>query len=110
MAAVWARLRSRGTGAKSTQIPGAWPLRTPAEAFPSRGTNRGDEGSGESRRSLIMNSSVTILLLDDEPMLRRATTLMLASRGGRVSAAATPDEAVALAEARLFDVGIIDLS
>jgi CheY-like chemotaxis protein len=57
-----------------------------------------------------MTSSATILLLDDEPMLRRATTVMLASRGGRVSAAATADEAVALAEARVFDVAIFDVS
>jgi CheY-like chemotaxis protein len=57
-----------------------------------------------------MTPTATILLLDDEPMLRRATSVMLANRGGRVSAAATPDEAVALAEARVFDVAIFDLS
>lgn len=57
-----------------------------------------------------MTASVTILLLDGEPMLRRATALMLASHGGRVSAAATPEEAVALSEGRLYDVAIFDIS
>jgi DNA-binding response OmpR family regulator len=54
--------------------------------------------------------SLTILLLDDEPMLRRATAMLLAGRGGRVTAAASADEAVALSGARVYDVGILDLS
>jgi DNA-binding response OmpR family regulator len=57
-----------------------------------------------------MIPSLTILLLDDEPMLRRATAMLLADRGGRVTAAASPDEAVALSSARAYDVGIFDLS
>jgi CheY-like chemotaxis protein len=51
---------------------------------------------------------VTILLLDDEPILRHATSLMLSRRGGEVSAAATADEAVAMAGERLYDVAILD--
>jgi CheY-like chemotaxis protein len=54
--------------------------------------------------------TMTILLLDDEPILRRATALMLANRGGRVTAAATPDEAVALSAARVYDVAVFDVS
>jgi DNA-binding response OmpR family regulator len=57
-----------------------------------------------------MTSPVTILLLDDEPMLRRASALLLSNRGASVTMAATPDEAVALAAARLYDVAILDLS
>jgi DNA-binding response OmpR family regulator len=57
-----------------------------------------------------MIPSLTILLLDDEPMLRRATAMLLADRGGRVTAAASPDEAVALSGARSYDVGVFDLS
>jgi DNA-binding response OmpR family regulator len=57
-----------------------------------------------------MNPSLTILLLDEEPMLRRATALMLKSRGGKVSAAGTLDEAVALTEERVFDVAVLDVT
>jgi DNA-binding response OmpR family regulator len=57
-----------------------------------------------------MTSPVTILLLDDEPLLRRASALLLSNRGASVTTAATPDEAVALASARLYDVAILDLS
>jgi DNA-binding response OmpR family regulator len=52
---------------------------------------------------------VTILLLDDEPLLRRATALLLTNRGGSVTAAATPEDAVALAAARPYDVAIVDV-
>jgi DNA-binding response OmpR family regulator len=57
-----------------------------------------------------MIPSLTILLLDDEPMLRRATAMLLARRGGHVTAAASPDEAVALSGARVYDVAIFDVS
>lgn len=57
-----------------------------------------------------MNLPVSILLLDDEPMLSRATALMLSNRGGSVAMASTPDEAVALAATRRYDVAIVDLS
>jgi len=53
---------------------------------------------------------VTTLLLDDEPLLRRATALLLSNRGGRVTAASSADEAVALAERERYDVAIFDLS
>lgn len=56
-----------------------------------------------------MNASVSILLLDGEPLLRRATALLLSNHGGSVMAAATPDEAVALAAERLYDVAILDV-
>ena len=54
--------------------------------------------------------SVTILLLDDEPLLRRATSLILSRHGGRVTTAATADEAVALAEKRIYDVAVLDVA
>lgn len=57
-----------------------------------------------------MTAPVTILLLDDEPMLRRASALLLSNRGATVTMAATPDEALAHAATRLYDVAIIDLS
>lgn len=57
-----------------------------------------------------MTAPVTILLLDDEPMLRRASALLLSNRGAAVTMAATPDEALAHAATRLYDVAIIDLS
>jgi len=57
-----------------------------------------------------MTSPVTILLLDAEPMLLRATALLLSNRGGSVTTAATPAEAVALAAARLYDVAILDIA
>lgn len=57
-----------------------------------------------------MTCSVTILLLDDEPMLRRATALLLSNRGGRVTEALSPDDAVELAAEELYDVLIVDLS
>lgn len=53
---------------------------------------------------------MTILLLDEEPLLRRATALLLARRGGQVTTAAGADEAVALCEAHLYDVAILDVS
>jgi DNA-binding response OmpR family regulator len=52
----------------------------------------------------------TILLLDEEPLLRRATAMMLTNRGGKVSAAATVEEAVALAERRRFDIAVLDVA
>jgi CheY-like chemotaxis protein len=55
-------------------------------------------------------SSVTILLLDDEPLLRRATSLILSRHGGRVTSAASADEAIALAERRIYDVAVLDVS
>lgn len=57
-----------------------------------------------------MISPVTILLVDDEPMLRRATAILLSGRGGRVTAAASADEAVALSGEHLYDVAIFDVS
>jgi CheY-like chemotaxis protein len=57
-----------------------------------------------------MTSPVTILLLDDEPLLRRATVLLLSRRGARVTAAASADEAVALARRRVYDVAVLDVS
>lgn len=57
-----------------------------------------------------MTSPVTILLLDEEPMLRRATALLLSNRGGHVTPAATPDEAVALAMLQTYDVAVFDVS
>ena len=56
-----------------------------------------------------MTFAVTILLVDEEPLLRRATALLLAERGGKVSAVATMGEAVALAQENVFDVTIIDV-
>jgi CheY-like chemotaxis protein len=53
---------------------------------------------------------MTILLLDEEPLLRRATALLLARRGGQVTTAASADEAVALCEARVYDVAILDIA
>jgi CheY-like chemotaxis protein len=57
-----------------------------------------------------MTSLVTVLLVDDEPMLRRATAMLLSNRGARVTAAASADEAIALAGERLYDVAVIDVS
>jgi DNA-binding response OmpR family regulator len=42
-------------------------------------------------------------------MLRKATALMLSNRGGRVSAAATLDEALQYAGRRTYDVAVLDL-
>jgi DNA-binding response OmpR family regulator len=57
-----------------------------------------------------MTKAPTILLFDDEPMLRDATAMMLSRRGGRVSTAATLDDALELARERVFDVAVLDLS
>jgi CheY-like chemotaxis protein len=57
-----------------------------------------------------MTTPVTILLLDDEPLLRCATALILSRRGGRVTAAASADEAVAFARERVYDVAVFDVS
>jgi CheY-like chemotaxis protein len=57
-----------------------------------------------------MTSPVTILLLDDEPLLRRATVLLLSRWGARVTAAASVDEAVALARRRVYDAAVLDVS
>jgi CheY-like chemotaxis protein len=57
-----------------------------------------------------MTCPVTILLLDDEPLLRCATALILSRRGGRVTVAASAEEAVALACARVHDVAVFDVS
>lgn len=57
-----------------------------------------------------MISPVTILLLDAEPLLRRATALMLANRGGEVTAAATPAEALRLSWRRVYDVAVLDVA
>jgi DNA-binding response OmpR family regulator len=56
-----------------------------------------------------MTSPVTILLLDDEPILRAATALMLERRGGKVTTAATAEEAVELARRNVYDVAILDV-
>jgi DNA-binding response OmpR family regulator len=56
-----------------------------------------------------MTNAPTILLLDGEHVLRRATALMLSNRGGRVSAAATLDEALEYARRRTYDVAVLDL-
>jgi CheY-like chemotaxis protein len=68
------------------------------------------DARGGVGRSRIMTSSPTILLLDDEPMLRRASALLLSNRGGRVTEALSPDDAVELAADQLYDVVIVDLS
>lgn len=52
----------------------------------------------------------TILLLDQDDVLRRATEILLSHRGADVSAAATLEEAIALAQQRSYDVALIDLS
>jgi DNA-binding NtrC family response regulator len=57
-----------------------------------------------------MTSAVTILLVDEEPLLRRATALLLAQRGGNVSAVATMSDAAALARQRVFDVAVVDVA
>jgi DNA-binding response OmpR family regulator len=51
-----------------------------------------------------------ILLLDQDDVLRRATEILLSHRGADVSAAATLDEAIALAQQRSYDVALIDVS
>lgn len=51
-----------------------------------------------------------ILLLDQDDVLRRATEILLSHRGADVSAAATLDEAIALAREHSYDVALIDLS
>jgi DNA-binding response OmpR family regulator len=56
-----------------------------------------------------MTNTPSILLLDGEHVLRRATALMLSNRGGRVSAAATLDEALEYAARRTYDVAVLDL-
>jgi DNA-binding NtrC family response regulator len=57
-----------------------------------------------------MTNAPTILLLDEENMMREATALLLANRGGKVTAAASVDEAVAHLEQQTFDVAIIDVA
>lgn len=52
----------------------------------------------------------SILLLDREPMLRDATAMMLSKRGGKVTTAATLDDALELAAERVYDVAVIDVS
>jgi DNA-binding response OmpR family regulator len=52
----------------------------------------------------------SILLLDDDPMLRQATASMLTRRGANVSVAHRLEEAVEFADARAFEVAIVDLS
>jgi DNA-binding response OmpR family regulator len=56
-----------------------------------------------------MTNAPTILLLDGEQLLRKATALMLSNRGGRVSAAATVDEALEYAGRRTYDVAVLDV-
>jgi DNA-binding response OmpR family regulator len=58
----------------------------------------------------MTHAPTTILLFDDEPMLRDATAMMLARRGGRVTTAASLDEALELARERIYDVAVLDLS
>jgi ActR/RegA family two-component response regulator len=57
-----------------------------------------------------MTNAPTILLLDEENMMREATALLLTNRGGKVTAAASVDEALAQLEQQTFDVAIIDLA
>jgi CheY-like chemotaxis protein len=78
-------------------------------ARPIRRRARVPRGPRGSTAELPMMSMPTILLLDEEPILRRATALMLTNRGGEVSAAGSPAEAVALAERRVFDLAILDV-
>jgi DNA-binding response OmpR family regulator len=52
----------------------------------------------------------TILLLDEEQLMREATALLLANRGGKVTKAATLDEAIVYLRQRTYDVAVIDLS
>jgi DNA-binding response OmpR family regulator len=52
----------------------------------------------------------TILLFDEEHLMREATALLLSNRGGRVTKAATLDDALFQLGRRTYDVAIIDLS
>jgi DNA-binding response OmpR family regulator len=55
-----------------------------------------------------MKNRPSILLLDEDDLLRGATALMLSHRVGKVSAAGTPEEALAFARERRFDVAVLD--
>jgi DNA-binding NtrC family response regulator len=52
----------------------------------------------------------TILLFDEEQLMREATAMLLANRGGKVTKAATLEEAIAHLGKRTYDVAVIDLS
>jgi CheY-like chemotaxis protein len=52
---------------------------------------------------------VQVLLFDQDPILSRAGALMLRARGADVTVAATVDELVTLARARIYDVALIDV-
>lgn len=51
----------------------------------------------------------TVLIVDDEPQIRRALSLNLSARGFEVLEAATGEDALATARARLPDLVLLDI-
>ena len=51
----------------------------------------------------------TILLFDEEQLMRDATALLLQNRGGKVTKAATLEEALTHLVKKTYDVAVIDL-
>src|SRR5262249_1049757 len=56
-----------------------------------------------------MAKSATVLVVDDEPIIRDTLAEFLTQEGFVVSACATAEEAIPLAEDRRFDVALCDV-
>jgi CheY-like chemotaxis protein len=63
------------------------------------------ESAGAARSPMPVN----VLLFDQDPILSRVGALMLRARGADVTVAATVDELVVFAGARIYDVAVIDV-
>jgi CheY-like chemotaxis protein len=77
-------------------VPSAAELRAKLNGYPRQRTAR-----SRSERS--------VLVVDDDPVVHRAVTRFLTSRGYRILAAATPGEALFIAQHEQIDVVISDL-
>ena len=64
-------------------------------------------GAGDGGRQAAQAGSGTILLVEDEPMILEVTRTMLALQGYEVLAAASPAEALRLAEQHGRDIGLL---
>ena len=80
---------------------------TTLKIYLPRSREENQERSETVKREAVATGTETILLVEDEAMILEMTTMMLQGQGYRVLPAATPGEAIRLAEAHGSEIGLL---